>query len=74
MHEGSDNDDDTVNCCTLLATETVGDVRGEEEDEETSETGHGAEDAETTSFGVVEDYMILVGMRILGYSVHTILP
>jgi hypothetical protein len=55
LHEGSDYDDDATDCCAFLSTETVGDVGGEEEDEETTETGHGAEDTETTSFGVIED-------------------
>jgi len=55
LHECSDYDNDAAHCCAFLATETVGDVGGEEEDEETAETGHGAEDTKTTSFGVIED-------------------
>ena len=45
LHQSSDNDDDTAECGAFLATEAVGDVGGEEEDEKTAEAGHGAENA-----------------------------
>ena len=44
LHESSDDDDDTAECGAFLATEAVGDIGGEEEDEKTAEAGHGAED------------------------------
>jgi hypothetical protein len=56
LHQSSSNDKDAADCCALLSTEAVRDVRSEYEDEETTETGHGAKDAESATGGMIEDY------------------
>jgi hypothetical protein len=42
LHKGSNNNDNAANSCAFLSAQPVGDIWSEEEDKETSETGHKA--------------------------------
>jgi hypothetical protein len=56
LHQGTDDDNGTSDSGAFLSTKPVGDVGSEEEDEKSSEAGHGPKDTETTSFGVIENW------------------
>lgn len=54
LEKRTEDNKDAAGGCTLLATESIGNVWGKEEDKEAAQSGNGTEDSKAVSCRIVE--------------------